>query len=71
AVPVVVGVVLAVGAGLGLTAPILRLAKMPMMVDGGVLAGLAGAAVAAVLLVTALTLPLLRQVTRLDTLRSE
>ncbi|WP_406630754.1 FtsX-like permease family protein [Amycolatopsis sp. WGS_07] len=71
AVPVVVGVVLAVGAGLGLTAPILRLAKMPMMVDGGVLAGLAAAAVAAVLLVTALTLPLLRQVTRLDTLRSE
>ncbi|MGW7538087.1 FtsX-like permease family protein [Amycolatopsis sp. NPDC054798] len=71
AVPVVVGVVLAVGAGLGLTAPILRLAKMPMMVDGGVLAGLAGTAVAAVLLVTALTLPLLRQVTRLDTLRSE
>ncbi|MGV9300931.1 FtsX-like permease family protein [Amycolatopsis sp. NPDC003676] len=71
AVPVVVGVVLAVGAGLGLTAPILRLAKLPMLVDGGVLAGLAGAAVAAVLLVTALTLPLLRQVTRLDTLRSE
>ncbi|WP_116199801.1 FtsX-like permease family protein [Amycolatopsis circi] len=71
AVPVVVGVVLAVGAGLGLTAPILRLAKMPMMVDGAVLAGLAGAAVGAVLLVTALTLPLLRQVTRLDTLRSE
>ncbi|ATY11666.1 ABC transporter permease [Amycolatopsis sp. AA4] len=71
AVPVVVGVVLAVGAGLGLTAPILRLAKLPMMVDGTVLAGLAGAAVAAVLLVTALTLPLLRQVTRLDTLRSE
>ncbi|WP_033289853.1 FtsX-like permease family protein [Amycolatopsis jejuensis] len=71
AVPVVVGVVLAVAAGLGLTAPILRLANLPMVVDGGVLAALAGAAVVAVLLVTALTLPLLRQVTRLDTLRSE
>ncbi|GAA1981297.1 FtsX-like permease family protein [Amycolatopsis minnesotensis] len=71
AIPVVVGVVLAVAAGLGLTAPILRLANLPMVVDGGVLAGLAGAAVLAVLLVTALTLPLLRQVTRLDALRAE
>lgn len=71
AIPVVVGVVLAVAAGLGLTAPILRLANLPMVVDGSVLAGLAGAAVLAVLLVTALTLPLLRQVTRLDALRAE
>ncbi|SFW77216.1 FtsX-like permease family protein [Amycolatopsis australiensis] len=70
-IPVVVGVVLAVAAGLGLTAPILRLADRPMIVDVPVLLALAGATVAAVLLVTGLTMPLLRQVTRLDTLRSE
>ncbi|MEU4248884.1 FtsX-like permease family protein [Amycolatopsis sp. NPDC026612] len=71
AIPVVVGVVLAVAAGLGLTAPILRLADRPMTIDVPALLALAGATVAAVLLVTALTMPLLRQVTRLDTLRSE
>ncbi|WP_410608033.1 FtsX-like permease family protein [Amycolatopsis sp. lyj-109] len=70
-IPVVVGVVLAVAAGLGLTAPILRLADRPMIIDVPVLLALAGTTVAAVLLVTALTMPLLRQVTRLDTLRSE
>lgn len=70
-IPVVVGVVLAVAAGLGLTAPILRLANRTMIIDVPVLLALAGATVAAVLLVTGLTMPLLRQVTRLDTLRSE
>lgn len=70
-IPVVVGVVLAVAAGLGLTAPMLRLADRPMIVDVPVLLALAGATVVAVLLVTGLTMPLLRQVTRLDTLRSE
>lgn len=71
AIPVMVGVVLAVAAGLGLTAPVLRLANRPMVIDVPVLLALAGTAVAAVLLVTALTMPLLRQVTRLDTLRAE
>ncbi len=71
AIPVVVGVVLAVAAGLGLTAPILRLADRPMTIDVPALLALAGSTVAAVLLVTGLTMPLLRQVTRLDTLRSE
>ncbi|WP_158888344.1 FtsX-like permease family protein [Amycolatopsis anabasis] len=71
AIPVVVGMVLAVATGLGLTAPILRLADLPMVIDLPVVGGLAGAAVVAVLLVTALTLPLLRQVTRLDSLRAE
>jgi hypothetical protein len=70
-IPVVVGVVLAVVAGLGLTAPILRLADRPMIIDVPVLLTLAATTVVAVLLVTALTMPLLRQVTRLDTLRSE
>ncbi|RSD14123.1 FtsX-like permease family protein [Amycolatopsis eburnea] len=71
AIPVVVGVVLAVAAGLGLTAPFLRLADRPMVIDVPVLLALAATTVAAVLLVTVLTIPLLRQVTRLDTLRSE
>jgi hypothetical protein len=70
-IPVVIGVVLAVAAGLGLTAPILRLADRPMIIDVPALLGLAAATVTAVLLVTGLTMPLLRQVTRLDTLRSE
>lgn len=70
-IPVVVGVVLAVAAGLGLTAPILRLADRPMIIDVPVLLSLAATTVVAVLMVTALTMPLLRQVTRLDTLRSE
>ncbi|GAB3570763.1 FtsX-like permease family protein [Amycolatopsis endophytica] len=70
-IPVVIGVVLAVAAGLGLTAPMLRLADRPMVIDVPVLFVLAAATVAAVLLVTGLTMPLLRQVTRLDTLRSE
>ncbi|WP_372671232.1 FtsX-like permease family protein [Amycolatopsis kentuckyensis] len=71
AIPVVIGVVLAVAAGLGLTAPILRLADREMVIDAPALLALAGTTVVAVLLVTGLTLPLLRQVTRLDTLRSE
>ncbi|WP_020671484.1 FtsX-like permease family protein [Amycolatopsis nigrescens] len=71
AIPVLIGVVLAVAAGIGLTAPILRLADVPMALDFGVVGGLVGAALLAVLMVTALTLPLLRQVTRLDSLRAE
>ncbi|WP_342741715.1 FtsX-like permease family protein [Amycolatopsis marina] len=71
AVPVLVGVGLAVGAGIGLTAPILRLADLPMALDAGMIATLAATAVGAVLVVSVLTLPLLRQVTRLDGLRAE
>lgn len=71
AVPVLIGVVLAVTAGIGLTAPILRLADMPMVLDATMIGGLAAGAVGAVLLVTLLTLPLLRQVTKLDALRAE
>ncbi|MDT8912389.1 FtsX-like permease family protein [Amycolatopsis sp. PS_44_ISF1] len=71
AIPVVVGVGLAVAAGLGLTAPILRLADRPVLIDVPVLLVLAGATVATVLLVTGLSVPLLRQATRLDALRTE
>ncbi|GAB3476941.1 FtsX-like permease family protein [Amycolatopsis cihanbeyliensis] len=71
AIPVGVGIVLAVAAGIGLTLPSLRLADAPIAIDATAVLGLSAAAVLAVLLVTALTLPLLRQVTRLDALRAE
>ncbi|SFB36479.1 FtsX-like permease family protein [Amycolatopsis marina] len=71
AVPVLVGVTLAVVSGIALTAPILRLAEVSMVLDAGLIAVLSAAAVGAVLLVTLLTMPLLRQVTKLDGLRAE
>lgn len=71
AIPVVVGVVLAVAAGLGLAVPILHVAGVPMQVDAGLITGLAGIAVLAALASAAATWPLLRSVTRLDSLRAE
>ncbi|RJQ87663.1 FtsX-like permease family protein [Amycolatopsis panacis] len=71
AIPVGVGVVLAVATGIGVTTPILRLAGLPYTFDVGAIAILIGAAVLAVVAVTAATLPLLRSVTRLDGLRAE
>ncbi|WIX81888.1 ABC transporter permease [Amycolatopsis carbonis] len=71
ALPVVIGVLLAVLTGTGLTLPILRAADIPLKLDGGLIASMAGAAVAAVFVVTACTIPLLRQVTRVESLRAE
>ncbi|WP_326566138.1 FtsX-like permease family protein [Amycolatopsis rhabdoformis] len=71
ALPVAIGVVLAVLAGTGLTLPILRAADIPLKLDVGLIASMAGAAVAAVLVVTACTIPLLRQVTKVESLRAE
>ncbi|WP_432847635.1 FtsX-like permease family protein [Amycolatopsis sp. CA-161197] len=71
ALPVVIGVVLAVLTGTGLTLPILRAADIPLKLDGGLIASMAGAAVAAVFVVTACTIPLLRQVTKVESLRAE
>ncbi|QYN22966.1 FtsX-like permease family protein [Amycolatopsis sp. DSM 110486] len=71
ALPVVIGVVLAVLTGTGLTLPILRAADIPLKLDGGLIASMAGAAVAAVLVVTACTIPLLRQITKVESLRAE
>lgn len=70
-VPVAVGVVLAVGAGLAVTLPTLRYLGLDLRLDVGLVGMVCGAAVLAVLVATALSLPLLRQVTRLDALRSE
>jgi hypothetical protein len=71
ALPMGIGLVLAVGAGIGLSTPILGIAGISLSIDPAVIAGLAGAAVLAVLLVTACTLPLLRQATRVESLRAE
>jgi hypothetical protein len=71
AVPVGVGVVLSVLTGIGVTAPILRISGFPLTFDVAGIGILVAAAVLAVLAVTALTLPLLRSVTRLDGLRAE
>ncbi|MEV6897372.1 FtsX-like permease family protein [Amycolatopsis sp. NPDC051372] len=71
ALPVLIGVVLAVLSGTGLTLPILRAADIPLKLDVGLIASMAGAAVAAVFMVTACTIPLLRQVTKVESLRAE
>lgn len=71
AVPMAVGVVLALVAGCGITLPILRYVGLDLWLDAGLLGIVAGAAVLAVLAATALALPLLRQVSRQDGLRSE
>lgn len=70
-VPVAVGVLLAVGAGLGVTLPTVRYIGLDIQLDAGLLGTVCGAAVLTVLVSTVLSLPLLRQVTRLETLRSE
>lgn len=71
AIPVCVGVLLAVVTGIGLTGPVLRLAALPVTFDVGMIGMLAGAAMLLVLLTTALTLPALRQVTRPNAMRAE
>ncbi|EHR51755.1 putative ABC-type transport system involved in lysophospholipase L1 biosynthesis, permease component [Saccharomonospora marina XMU15] len=71
AIPVAVGVVLAVAAGLGITWPTLRYAGLEFSLDSAMIGTICGAAVVAVLAATALSLPMLRQVTKLDGLRSE
>ncbi|ASR37247.1 ABC transporter permease [Prauserella marina] len=71
AIPVGVGVVLAVVAGIGITLPTLRYAGLDLSLDIGLIGVVCGAAIMAVLVTTVLTLPLLRQVTKLDSLRAE
>ncbi|RZQ59404.1 FtsX-like permease family protein [Amycolatopsis suaedae] len=71
AIPVAVGIVLAIGAGLGITLPTLRYVGLDFSLDIGLVGIVSGAAVLAVLVATALTMPLLRQATRLDGLRAE
>jgi hypothetical protein len=71
AVPVALGLVLALAAGLGLGALLLNLVDEPAVVDWGAVAALSGAGAAVVLGVTALSLPPLWRVMRADGLRTE
>lgn len=71
AVPVVVGVVAAVGTGIGLAALVLRMTHLAWQPDWGVIGLLAAAAVVLALVVTGATLPSLRGATRLGAMRTE
>ncbi|MFC4079115.1 FtsX-like permease family protein [Amycolatopsis samaneae] len=69
ALPVVVGVVLALVAGVGLTLPVLHLSGTPVVLDPATLGGMAVVTVLGVLAVTGLTFPLLRRATRVTSPR--
>nr|WP_051862510.1 FtsX-like permease family protein [Streptomyces ochraceiscleroticus] len=71
AIPVALGLALAVTAGLGLGAVLLTLSGAEVHLDGAVIAGVAGSAGGVVLLVTLLSLPPLWRMMRPDGLRTE
>jgi predicted lysophospholipase L1 biosynthesis ABC-type transport system permease subunit len=71
AVPVTLGLLLALAAGLGLGALLLNIVNEPAVFDWGAVAALSGAGAAVVLAVTALSLPPLWRVMRADGLRTE
>ncbi len=71
AVPVVLAVLVAVGTGIGLAALVIRMTSLTLRIDWFTIGIFAGAALALVLLVTALTLPALRNAMRLSALRTE
>ncbi len=71
AVPLALGVVVAVATGIGLAALVTDLSVDPLVVDWGGVALLAGAAAVLGVLVSLVTLPFLRSATRLNSLRTE
>jgi len=71
AVPVALGLALAIGAGALLGSLLLRIAGEPVALDGWMIAALTGAAAGVVLLVTALSVPVLLRAMRPDGLRTE
>ncbi|HYI17807.1 MAG TPA: FtsX-like permease family protein [Solirubrobacteraceae bacterium] len=71
AVPVVLGLALAVGVGVLLAVLLLRIASEPVVLDVWMIALLAGAAAAVVVLVTALSVPVLLRSMRPTGLRTE
>jgi hypothetical protein len=71
AVPVVIGVLIALASGIGLAALVMRMADLDFAVDWATTAEFVGATVLLVLVVTGLTLPALRGATRLSALRTE
>ena len=71
ALPIVLGVVVALLTGIGLAALVMRLTEDPMVVDWGGVALLCAGAIALSLLISAMTMPFLRNATRLSALRTE
>lgn len=71
ALPIGLGVVLALAAGLGLAAMLLRVTHDPMTIDWAGIVLMCAGAMALTLVVNALTLPFLKRAMRLTTLRTE
>jgi ABC-type lipoprotein release transport system permease subunit len=71
ALPIALGVLVAVLTGVGLAALLVRLSDDPLMIDWLGVGVLSAAAAALALLVTAMTLPFLRGAMRLTSLRTE
>jgi predicted lysophospholipase L1 biosynthesis ABC-type transport system permease subunit len=71
AVPIVLGLILAVAAGLGLGSVLLRMTDQPIIVNWSAVGGIAAVAGAVVLAVTVLTLPALWRLVRPSGLRTE
>ncbi|MDQ3790095.1 MAG: ABC transporter permease, partial [Actinomycetota bacterium] len=71
ALPIALGVVVALVTGVGLAALVMRLTHDPMVIDWGGVALLCAGAIALSLLVSAMTMPFLRNATRLTALRTE
>ncbi|MBM7770532.1 ABC-type lipoprotein release transport system permease subunit [Actinokineospora baliensis] len=71
AIPIAIGVVVAVSLGSLLAAQMMLVMHNPLFMDWAGVTTMAGAAAALVLIVSLLTLPFLRSATRLDSLRTE
>ena len=71
AVPVVIAVAVAIGTGIGLAALIIRMTRLPLLVDWTTIGVFAAAAFALVFLVTAATMPALRNTMRPSSVRTE
>jgi len=71
ALPIVLGVVVALITGIGLAALVMRLSNESMAVDWAGVALLCAGAIALSLVVSAMTMPFLRNATRLTALRTE
>ena len=71
ALPIALGTVVALATGLGLAALVMRLTEDALVVDWAGVALLSAGAIALSLLVSAMTMPFLRNATRLTALRTE
>jgi hypothetical protein len=71
ALPIALGVVVALATGLGLAAIVIDVTKETLILDWSGVALMCAGATAMTLLVSALTLPFLRRATRLNTIRTE